>query len=506
MNKIFNSISRLTPGRSMYNLSYEKKFTCDMGQIIPVMCDEVVPGDFFMIGNQAVVRFMPMVAPILHEINMRVKYFFVPYRLLWDDWVNFITGGVNNDFADPIPTWDPAAGDTDVGGLWDYLGFPIIANPDGVDPVDFPRRAYNLIYNEFYRDEDLVTAVAADNVDILNCAWEKDYFTSARPSQQRGTAPALPIAGTTSAVWDNNTIINNSAVFPAPSSMVVDTSAADPRMGVTSSAQGAVNMLDAFNDNVVDLSVASTFDISDLRTAFQLQKWQERNMRGGIRYPEFLLAHFNVAPRDERLQRPEFIGGTKCPVVVSEVLQTSSTDGTSPQGNLAGHGLAVSDGYAGKYHVTEFGLIMGLMTITPRSAYSQGVPRQWIKETKYDFFFPEFAHLSEQAVYGGEVNCQNSDSTWNTSIWGYQSRYSEMRSKQSIVCGELRTTFDYWHLAREFNPAADVDLDGTFLTCTPSKRIFASQSDPGMIVSFANHIKAFRPLSYDSSPGLIDHF
>ena len=170
-----------------------------MAQLIPVMCDEVVPGDLFKIGNQAVVRFQPLVAPFLHEVNMYVHYYFVPYRILWDDWENFISGGVDGQFADPIPEWEPTL--TTEGSLWDFLGFPVGVDPDGAYPLDFPRRAYNLVYNEYYRDENLQTEVALTNETILNRAWEKDYFTSSLPWQQRGTAPALPISGTTKAVW-----------------------------------------------------------------------------------------------------------------------------------------------------------------------------------------------------------------------------------------------------------------------------------------------------------------
>ena len=174
------------------------------------MCDEVVPGDIFQIGAQAVIRFQPLVAPILHEVNMYVHYFFVPYRLLWDDWEDFISGGVDGTFADPIPEWEPT--NTAVGSLWDFFGFPTGVDPDGAYPIDFPRRAYNFVWNEYYRDETLQTEVALTNETILNRDWEKDYFTSSLPWQQRGVAPALPISGTTSAVWPNASIVGGGAM------------------------------------------------------------------------------------------------------------------------------------------------------------------------------------------------------------------------------------------------------------------------------------------------------
>ena len=496
---VYAHVGGLNPRRSVFDLSYEKKLTCDMAQLIPVMCDEVVPGDFFQIGNQAVVRFQPLVAPILHEINMYVHYFFVPYRLLWDDWEDFISGGVDGSFSDPIPEWEPT--DTTEGSLWDFFGFPVGVDPDGAYPIDFLRRAYNLVFNEYYRDENLQAEVALTNETILNRAWEKDYFTSSLPWQQRGTAPALPISGTTHATFNGSGYQAGDASF---ANLVLYTQAGTiPHLGHATAGTDAL-LKSWLNNNTVDLSTASTFDIADLRLAFQIQKWMERNARAGVRYTEFLRAHFGVAPRDERLQRPEYIGGSKAPCIISEVLQTSSTDATSAQGNLAGHGITVSDAYCGKYHATEFGLIIGIMSIMPRSAYSQGIDRQWLRKTKYDFFFPEFANLSEQAILNAEICATNSD-THNLDLFGYQGRYDEMRTKNSQIVSGMRTTFDYWHLGRQFNTASPPVLNEDFIKCVPRKDIFAVPSEPGLIVNFANIIKAFRPIPYMAVPGLIDH-
>nr|QJB19320.1 MAG: major capsid protein [Microvirus sp.] len=494
---VFSEVGGLHPSRSVFDLSYDKKFTCDMAQLIPVLCDEMVPGDFFQVGNQAVVRFQPLVAPILHEINCYVHYFFVPYRILWEDWEDFISGGFNGGFSDPIPEWEPT--DTTVGSLWDFLGFPVGVDPDGAYPIDMPRRAYNLIYNEYYRDENLITEVALTNESILNRCWEKDYFTSSLPWQQRGTAPALPISGSTSAVWHESDFRG----LPPEYNFGYIASGADSR-GYIDNNTALYNALDHFNSNTVDLSTASTFDIADLRLAFQIQKWMERNARAGARYTEFLQSHFGVSPRDERLQRPEYIGGSKNPVIISEVLQTSSTDATTPQGNLAGHGIAVSDAYCGKYHAKEFGLIMGIMSIMPRSAYSQGIDKQWLRKTKYDFYFPEFANLSEQAILNAEI-CATDVDTHNLDIFGYQGRYDEMRTKNSMIVSQMRSTFDYWHLGRQFDIGSPPVLNSDFVQCVPRKDIFAVPSEPGLIVNFSNIIKAFRPLPYMAVPGLIDH-
>ena len=503
--RVYQNVGALMPGRSAFDLSYTKTLTCDMGQLIPIMCDEVVPGDVFHIGNQSVVRFQPLVAPILHEINQYVHYFFVPYRLLWDDWEEFISRGVSGDETPVLPTWSPALGDTAVGKLWDYLGFPTSARPTGALPLTFPRDAYNLVFNEYYRDENLQTEVANTNNDILFRNWEKDYFTSALLEQQRGTAPALPISGTSHAVFTNATNFGSAIT----GGYIIGSDYITPGLNrlLTSNSVAANNITGYLNNNNVDLSQASTFDISDLRLAFQIQKWMERNNRAGVRYTEFLRAHFGVSPTDDRLQRPEYIGGSKSPIIVSEVLQTSSSDGTSPQGNLAGHGIGVSSNFCGKYHAKEYGLIIGIMSIMPKTMYQQGINRQWLKETCYDFFFPEFVNLSEQAILNAEICVKDNDATHNEGLFGYQGRYDELRTKQNQVCGLMRTDFDFWHLGRIFDPASPPSLNESFIQCNPTttKRVFASETTPGLIVSFANLIKAFRPLPVTAEPGLIDH-
>ena len=500
---IYNRAGSLNPSRSMFDLSYSKLFDCDMGQLIPVMCDEVVPGDFVKIGNQAVVRFQPMIAPILHEVNVYVHYFFIPYRILWDNWEDFITGGITGDDVPTLPVISLPEIARSMYTLWDYFGLPLNNNVQGAYPLAFPFWAYNLVYNEYYRDETLQPEVDIANSLVLKRNWEKDYFTSSLPWQQRGTGPAMPIAGTSHAVWP----LSRFSAGSHEAGIGLTESGTDARFNLANETAITIEQYKALMDaNTVDLSTASTFDIADLRLAFQIQKWMERNARCGARYTEFLQAHFSVSPRDERLQRPEYIGGTKSPIIVSEVLQTSSTDTESPQGNMAGHAISVNEGYAGKYHVKEYGLIMGIMSVMPRSVYaSQGVPRQWLKRTKFDFFFPEFVNLSEQAIENAEICAVNADATHNTGLFGYQGRYDELRQKTNMICGAMRTTFDYWHLARIFNPASPPVLNSTFITCEPDKRIFAVENVPGLIVHFSNLIKAFRPLPLSAEPGLIDH-
>ena len=318
---------------------------------------------------------------------------------------------------------------------------------------------------EYYRDENLVAEVALTSEVILKRAWEKDYFTSSLPSQQKGTAPALPISGMTSAVWAASKFVSDAGPYPS----VQAKTTADARLFVNG-ATAAVNVKDVFNANTVDLSSATTFNVSDLRLAFQIQKWMERNNRAGSRYTEFLKAHFGVAPRDDRLQRPEYVGGSKSAVIVSEVLQTSKSESGAPQGNLAGHGLVADSTYVGSYHAKEYGLMMGIMSIMPRSAYSQGIDRQWLRRTKYDFYSPEFANLSEQATERAEIYATAVGSE-NRTIFGYQGRYDEMRVKRNMVVGKMRSTFNYWHLGREFGSAPL--LNQSFIECVPSKPCLA---------------------------------
>ena len=295
-NSVFKRVAGLHPGMSVFDLSYTKLLTCDMGQLVPVMCDEVVPGDIFKIGNQSVIRMQPLVAPVLHEINAYVHYFFVPYRLLWDGWEDFITGGSNGQDASTLPLWQPP--DTSIlheGSLWDYFGFNVDVVPTASSqPMVFPKNAYNMIFNEYYRDENLQPEVVLTQNNVLKRNWEKDYFTSSLPWQQRGIAPALPISGIGKAKWPaigSGTPIPIQAVY-AGSYQPYDIA-----------SKGLLE------NNTIDLSTATTFNVADLRLAFQIQKWMERNARAGARYTESLQAHFGVSPRDERLQRPSILEG-----------------------------------------------------------------------------------------------------------------------------------------------------------------------------------------------------
>ncbi|QCS36918.1 major capsid protein [Tortoise microvirus 26] len=519
MTNPFYQTGGLKPHKSLFDLSYEKKMTADMGLLYPILCDEMVPGDIFKFGNQSVIRFQPLVAPVLHEVQVVCHYYFVPYRILWEQWEEFISGWSKEDstqeFLDPIPVWIPQSpAEMSKGTLWDYLGFPTYQggmqgpgpgsfNQDFA-PIDMPRRAYNMIWNEYYRDQNLQPKVALDNWSLLRTAWEKDYFTSALPFQQKGISPSFPISGSTSAVFSSD--IGYSNVNLAANSRIMLNNSDTPNtfnlLSINPSGNVEAQKFKTYLDkNNISFDDATTFDINDLRLAVQLQKWQERSARGGVRYTELLRSHHGVSPRDDRLQRPEYCGGSKHNVIFSEVLQTSET-ASSPQGNMAGHGLSVNSGYCGKYYATEYGLLMGIMKVVPRPAYQQGINRQWLRRTKEDFFWPEFVNLSEQAVERGELYVSGSPIT-NRDIFGYQGRYDEMRYKPNQVCADMRDIFNYWHLGRVFTDPPN--LNSTFIECNPRKDIFAVQDEPGLIISFANLIRAYRPIPRIGEPGLLDH-
>lgn len=548
---VFSSVRGNNVGRSVFNLSHFKRFTCDMGQLIPVLFLECVPGDTMKIGCEAVTRFQPMVAPILDSVDMYVHYFFVPTRLLMDDdkdWEKFLTGGKDGtDTSVSISLWSFGYADGTFGvdpknpfsnglkhgkySLWDYFGLPTGDDSlesgirDSNHVISFPQKCYNYVWNEFYRDENLCDEVKLNNSTVLYRAWKKDYFTSSLPWQQRGISPALPISGTlpinlssisfsdfsfgTSVEGftgvrlrlepDSGDVITNSPNLKGYTSNPAKFNS--PTFG---NAEGVVSS----NNGTVDISKGTTFDVAVLREAFQIQRWLELNARAGVRYTEFLNAHFGIAPRDEVLQRPEYLGGTKSEIVVSEVLQTSATSDASPQGNLAGHGLGAMSDFICSYTAKEFGYIIGIASWMPKPSYQQGVNRIFSRRTKYDFYFPEFAHLSEQAVTKGEIYATG-DEEHDNSIFGYQTAYAEMRYMPSINCADMRDTYSYWHLGRIFN--SDPSLNAGFLTTNSAysggirKDIFAVQNQPGLIVNFANVVKAIRPLPVYGTPGFIDH-
>jgi len=525
----FKSVKTPHIRRNKFDLSHEKRMTADMFYLYPILNDLCIPGDIWQIGNEIICRLNPLVAPIMHEINIYVHYFFVPLRLLWDQWEEFITGGKDGDFVADIPKHE--TGDIRPGTLWDYLGFNTISDNDRtklvVKPSAFSRRAYNFIWNEFYREQNLRDPIDLDydnnfgtDRGLMVRCWEKDYFTSMLPWQQRGQAPALPISiGGLNINWDKlSTNFYNQSDPPPPNTIplgALGTNTNAPYIytygGTSPQASNAItNVRNAFKgiDISIDPEGTTTFDVSDLRLAFQIQKFLERNARTGARYVEFLKAHFPAYPRDDRLQRPEYIGGSKTPIIISEVLQTSQTTAQSPQGNLAGHGISADRTFCGSYRVQEHGIIMGIMSIMPRTMYQQGIDRIWLQESRYDFYFPEFANLSEQAVMQPEIYNQTPAS--KDKVIGYQGRWDEYRYKRNSVHGLFKDDpyFSAWALARKFSTPPTLNLDLVRPNSEERlalKRFLAVPTEPAFIISIGNKCHVTRPMPYIAEPGLIDH-
>lgn len=519
MSKVFSRVGIPRVGKSVFNLSYEKKFTGYMGYLYPSMVDEVVPGDVISIGKRITCRMMPLVAPIMHEVNLYEHTFFVPYRLLMTeelgddgDFEDMIIGGSDGDTEITIPVLT-GVGAHGIGHIFDYLGFPPIgAAATGAYPVAFPLRSYNLIFNEFYRDIDLDSEVnITTSQTLLERRWLKDYFTSARPYQQRGTPPALPLTGTVDVTGVNEDVaVYNTA--DATSRTLYLSAAKNVETGTAPS--GAGNFRFGTQTGLeADLSTgAITADVADLRLIFQTQRWMERNMRAGTRYKEVIKAHFGENIGDARLDRPEYIGGVKIPLIISEVLGMNQDNTVADPGTMSGHGIGVGGKFVGTYRVKEYGLIMSILSVMPVTAYSQGIQRQWRKDTLYDFYWPEFANLSEQAVLTSEVYATNVEAT-NDTVFGYQGRYNEMRVKENMVCGQMRYggTFNFWTLAREFDSAPTLTANFVRSRYAATYKggirndVFAVTNEHNLVISVGNVIKAVRPIPVMSNPGLVDH-
>lgn len=544
MANLFNSISSRRPRKNVFNLSHDVKLSANMGNLVPVLCQEIVPGDRFRVQSNTFVRVAPMLAPIMHRLNVHMHYFFVPNRLVWNEWEDFITGGREGN-ANPVFPRIRINGSTEAtnllgqGTLADYLGVGL-GNNDGTSmtkPEDvslLPFRAYQMIWNEYYRDQNLspeinipidsgIVTAGQTGVDQLftmrKRAWEKDYFTSALPWTQRGPEATIPIQGNAPVVYNNpdnrrQQLVNwNGLDLPTfKTDPELGTDSEDPgvsaditlrdRFGTVDPVQTSVN-IDPNDTLYADLENATATTINELRRSIRLQEWLEKMARGGARYIEQIASHFGVTSSDARLQRPEFLGGGKSPIVISEVLQTSSTDSESPQANMAGHGISAGATNRFDRRFEEHGYIIGIMSIVPRSCYQQGLPRHFSKFDKFDYYWPSFAHLGEQPIYGREIyfGIDNSDDELNDQVFGYTPRYAEYKHMQSRVCGDFKSDLSFWHLGRIFSSAPS--LSSQFVQVEDIERIFAV-NDSGATDKFwmvVNHdIKAVRPMPRFGTP------
>jgi len=468
--------------RSKFSLSHYKLTTMQMGKLYPVGCVEVTPGDTFQHQTSALVRLSPLVAPTMHPVQVRIHHWFVPYRLLWDEWENFITG------KDPLLEGQIPALTTSGAGkdLFDYMGMP---NKSGVDVNALPFRAYNKIWNEYYRDEDLQSELDEDtNTAIQNVSWGKDYFTDARPWPQKGPDITIPL-GTKAPIYSNGSVSSLVNIETVDGTKTLNTAGSYLQIGST--VQGGSE------DMYADLSNATSANINDVRTAFALQRYQEARARYGSRYTEYL-RYLGINPSDARLQRPEYLGGGRQTIAFSEVLQTA--EGTDPVGTLKGHGISAMRSNKYRRFFEEHGVVLSLMSIRPKNIYTDGIRRQFLKFTKEDYYQKELEHIGQQPIWQNEIYADSSNSVED--VFGYQDRYREYREHPSQVSGEFRNSLNYWHLGRSF--AQSPVLNGDFVKCQPSNRIFADQTGNDTFQIMVNHnLKARRIIKRNAQPRLV---
>lgn len=489
--------------RSKHNLSHYKLLSCDMGELIPAACVEVLPGDTLQGATSLLVRMSPMLAPPMHPVHARVHWWYVPYRILWDDFEKFITGGPDGMDVSEYPTIAFSAGGPEIGTLPDYLGYPVDVT-GGYSSSALPFRAYSLIWNEWYRDQDLQTPLVIDttsgvdtttNVLLQKVNWEKDYFTSSRPWEQKGPAVTIPISGsapvkgigftTSPATIAGPTLFRESGGGDRNYENYLFTNSASIT-GVDGTGTGASARPDVF----ADLSLATGVSINDLREALAIQRFEEARARYGSRFVEYL-RYLGVRSSDARLQRPEYLGGGKQTLQFSEVLQTAPDASTGFVGTTRGHGIGAMRSRRFRRFFEEHGVIIALLSVKPRTMYYQGSKRAWNRRLKEDFWQKELEHIGQQEVLNKELYQLHATPE---GVFGYQDRYDEYRREESSVAGEFRsTTLNYWHFARDF--ASDPALNSTFVTSTPTERVFASASTDVLYVMAMHSLQGRRLVS-----------
>lgn len=490
---IFQKIKVKVEKRNTFDLSHDHKLSMNMGKLIPFYVQECLPGDIHKLSTEALIRMQPMLSPVMHKVDVFIHYFFVPNRIIWKDWELFITNDPNvahpyfqGTDEEPIPIQK--------GSIFDYMGLPITTNmKDKINAL--PWFAYQKIWLDYYIDQNLDPAFAAANdwnapsgdasiyltANITDStmprtrAWMHDYFTSALPWAQKGQAVNIPLSLSGQA--------DLTRVLPSLPDTIVEpgTDTVVPSANLETDINGFLTG-DGTQGAQIDLqNIKADLEgqgqlsgtINDLRRAYAIQRWLEMAARAGSRYYEQLMVHWGVKSQDARLQRAEYIGGSKQPVIISEVLQTSQTDETvTPQGNMAGHGVSAGSGNRFKFYCPEHGWIIGIVSILPVTAYQQGIPRAFSKLSVFDYAFPVFAHLGEQEVLNKEIYYDKDDpDTVNNATFGYMPRYAEYKFNPSRVSGEFRDTLSFWHMGRIFQNRPQLNTD--FVYADPTKRIFA---------------------------------
>lgn len=575
-NNRFSQIPNSPIQRSVFDRSHDYKTTMDAGYLIPFFVDEVLPGDTFKLRVNSFVRLNTLIAPFMDNVFMDTFFFFVPTRLVWDNWQRFCgeqkNPGDSTDFLIPILTHNKTPAKQNIitqfrsGSIFDYFGLPTSTgsptDATGLEVNALPFRAYNLIYNEWFRDENLIDSVEVptgdgpDNVSIyklLKRAKRHDYFTSALPWPQKGPSVDVGLTGNAPLAYGpggasghfEGQIDNWTGVAATTSTAEVATGGYTTigrglSVGYTTAGQkyslgslattgsqtgSSGDSQDVYFNNVqpgtvqfsgmqfdegsvyADLSGVSAITINDLRQAFQIQKFYEKWARGGSRYTETLRVMFNVISPDARLQRPEYLGGTHSRVNVVPTAQTSSTDSVSPQSNLSAFGVLGDSAHGFNKSFVEHGYVIGLVCLRADITYQQGLNRMWSRRQLFDFYWPTLAHLGEQVVYNREIYAQGTAE--DNGVFGYQERYAEYRYKPSMITGKLRSTdpqtLDVWHLAQKFDTLPKLNQD--FIEENPPiNRVIAVQNEPQFFADFWFDLKTSRPMPVYSVPGLVDHF